>query len=258
MDGTESQPLLRVRGLKKSYGPLQVLDGIDLDLPKGATYSIIGRSGSGKSTLLRCLQLLEDSTFTELRLDGQPFGYRERDGRHIKLRGRLLAQERSHVGMVFQSFNLFPHMTAIENVIEAPIHVKGLPRDQALEVAQELLAKVNLGDKENAYPAALSGGQQQRVAIARALAMNPKLLLFDEATSALDPELVSEVLNVMRDIALGGMTMLVVTHEMRFARSASDLVVFIDQGRVVEIGPPEQVFEQPEAPETELFLRSIL
>lgn len=254
----EPSPLLRVRSLTKRYGSLTVLDGIDLDLPRGATYSIIGRSGSGKSTLLRCVQLLEESQFQEMTIEGRPFGYRDRNGRRYQLRGRKLAQERSQVSMVFQSFNLFPHLTAIQNIAEAPVQVKGMSRKEAMDIAHDLMARVNLGDKEDAYPAALSGGQQQRVAIARALAMNPKLMLFDEPTSALDPELVNDVLNVMRDISAEGMTMLVVTHEMRFARDASDRVVFIDRGKVIEIGPPNQVIEAPKHSETQRFLQSIL
>lgn len=257
MSSQDQEPLLRLRGLVKHYGNHRVLDGIDLSLPPGSTYCIIGRSGSGKSTLLRCIQLLEHSEFEELTVDGQPFGYRETKGRKQMLRGRRLARERSQVSMVFQSFNLFPHMTAIQNVMEAPRFVKKLTRTEAYDLAFALLRKVNLAEKANAYPAALSGGQQQRVAIARALAMKPKLMLFDEPTSALDPELVNEVLNVMKEISTEGMTMLVVTHEMRFAREAADKVVFIDAGKVVEIGPPQQIFMEPHHDETRRFLQSI-
>ena len=250
--------LLKIRGLSKQYGDNEVLKHVDLDVPSGDVVSIIGRSGSGKSTLLRCIQLLEDFDYDELHLMGKPFGYREVSGKRVKLKGKELAVERAHVGMDFQSFNLFPHMTVLENVIEAPVHVKKISRQEAIEKAKELLSRVRLSDKIDSYPAGLSGGQQQRVAIARALAMNPLLLLFDEPTSALDPELVKGILDLMAEIARGGMTMMVVTHEMPFAENVSSHVVFIDEGLIVEEGPPEQVIKNPEHPETRLFLDSLL
>jgi len=252
------ESLLKIRGLSKHYGDHQVLNGINLDIPYGDVASIIGRSGSGKSTLLRCIQLLEDFEFELMSLNGKPYGYREKNGRKIRLKGRELAEERSNVGMVFQNFNLFPHKTVMENVIEAPIHVKKMSKKEAEEIAWNLLRKVRLEDKVSSYPAGLSGGQQQRVAIARALAMNPKVLLFDEPTSALDPELVKGVLDVMAEIARGGMTMLVVTHEMPFALNVSNHVIFIDEAKIVEEGPPEQVIKNPTHPETKRFLDSIL
>ena len=227
---TEREPLLRIENLRKQYGENLVLNGINLEVFEGDDVSIIGRSGSGKSTLLRCIQLLESFEFDLITLGGQPFGYRKRNGERVLLKGRELAAERSKVGMVFQQFNLFPHMTALENIIEAPMHVKKMEREQAEHIAMDLLARVSLTEKANAYPAGLSGGQQQRVAIARALAMNPRLMLFDEPTSALDPELVKGILNLMADIAEEGMTMIVVTHEMPFALNVSTRVIFIDKG----------------------------
>lgn len=254
----EKEPLLKIRGLHKRFGENLVLDGINLDIFPGDDVSIIGRSGSGKSTLLRCIQLLEDFDVEQLTLNGKPFGYREKDGRKIKLKGKELASERSQVGMVFQNFNLFPHLTVLQNVIEAPVQVKGIPQDEAVERAMDLLKRVRLTEKTDSYPAGLSGGQQQRVAIARALAMNPTIMLFDEPTSALDPELVKGILDLMAEIAEEGMTMIVVTHEMPFAINVSTRVVFIDDGKVIEEGPPDQVIKKPEHPKTRVFLDSLL
>ena len=254
----EKEIIFSVHGAKKQYGPNKVLDGIDIDIHSGDDVCIIGRSGSGKTTLLRCIHLLENFQWDTMTLDGNPYGYRIVNGRKVLLKGNDLAKERAKVGMVFQNFNLFPHMTVLENVIEAPTQVKGTPKNEAIEQAMDLLESVRLSDKANAYPAGLSGGQQQRVAIARALAMNPKLMLFDEPTSALDPELVKGVLELMEKIAKGGMTMIVVTHEMPFALNVSTRVIFMDQGKIVEDGAPEQVIKNPKEVETRKFLESIL
>lgn len=236
--------LVEVRDLRKSFGELQVLRGIDLDIRRGEVVVIIGPSGSGKSTLLRCLNRLEDPTSGIVTVDGVD----------ITSRKANLPRVRRQVGMVFQHFNLFPHMTALENVMEGPRTVLHINRADAERQAQELLAKVGLADKANSKPANLSGGQQQRVAIARALAMNPDAMLFDEVTSALDPELVGEVLNVMRGLADEGMTMVVVTHEMSFAQRVADRVVFMDQGLLVEEGPPARIFHRAEQERTRQFL----
>jgi polar amino acid transport system ATP-binding protein len=242
----------------KSFGHLEVLKGINLTVDAGQVVVIIGPSGSGKSTFLRCLNHLEDVDKGRIYIDGQLMGYRDVNGRIKPDTQRNIARMRAEVGMVFQRFNLFPHMTALENIIEAPIHVRKVPRTVAMERARMLLAKVGLLDKADGYPSQLSGGQQQRVAIARALAMEPKVMLFDEPTSALDPELVGEVLNVMRDLAKDGMTMVVVTHEMTFARDVGEAVLFMDGGVVVEQGPPEEIFRAPSHERTRLFLRSVL
>ncbi len=251
-------PLLRIRDLTLSYGQNRVLKGVDLDVNQGNVVSIIGRSGSGKSTLLRCIQLLEDFHASTMLLNGSPYGFREVNGKNHRLKGNSLAKERSQVGMVFQSFNLFPHMTVLENIVEAPINVRKIKREEAAEEAMDLLRRVNLTDKADAYPAGLSGGQQQRVAIARALAMKPTLMLFDEPTSALDPELVKGVLDLMAQIASEGMTMLVVTHEIPFALNVSNRVMFFDDGIIVEDGSPNQVLKAPEHIETKKFLESLL
>lgn len=255
---TANEPLLKIRNLSLNYGPHHVLKGVDFDLEEGNVVSIIGRSGSGKSTLLRCIQLLENFHVDTMHLRGAPYGYREVDGKNIKLKGNALAKERSQVGMVFQSFNLFPHMTVLENVIEAPINVKQMPKEEAIEISMQLLKHVNLADRAGAYPAGLSGGQQQRVAIARALAMNPTLMLFDEPTSALDPELVKGVLDLMALIASEGMTMLVVTHEMPFALNVSNRVLFFDDGKIIEEGSPEKIIKDPDHVATKKFLESLL
>ena len=234
---------IRIRDLRKSFGSLEVLKGISIDAHEGEVISILGSSGSGKSTLLRCINLLETPNSGSISIAGEEIRLREaRDGRSRPADPRQVDRIRSELGMVFQSFNLWSHRTVLENVIEAPIHVLKRPRREAIEEVEALLAKVGIADKRNHYPAHLSGGQQQRAAIARALAMRPKAMLFDEPTSALDPELVGEVLRVMRGLAEEGRTMLVVTHEMGFARDVSNRVVFLHQGAIEEEGPPEQLF----------------
>ncbi|WP_304505529.1 amino acid ABC transporter ATP-binding protein [Corynebacterium sp. TAE3-ERU16] len=242
----------------KSFGQLQVLKGIDLRVPRGSVTCLIGPSGSGKSTMLRCVNHLEKFNAGRLYVDGELIGYRERDGILHEISEKEAARQRADIGMVFQSFNLFPHRTVIENITEAPIQVKRVPADKARKKALELLDQVGLVHKADAYPVQLSGGQQQRVAIARAVAMDPKLMLFDEPTSALDPELVGEVLGVMKQLAADGMTMLVVTHEMGFAREVADQVAFMDAGVVVESGPPSQVITNPQHERTQAFLSSLL
>ena len=219
---------------------------------------IIGPSGSGKSTFLRCINHLEQIDGGRLYVDGELVGYEQRGDKLHELKEKMICRQRSKIGMVFQSFNLFPHMTAMQNITAAPIRVNGLSRAEAVRIGQEILEKVGLGDRGGSYPRQLSGGQQQRVAIARALAMQPKLMLFDEPTSALDPELVGEVLGVMRALAGGGMTMVVVTHEMGFAREVADSVLFMDDGYVVEAGPPAEIIGNPQEDRTKLFLRSVL
>ena len=244
--------------VQRRYGSLEVLRGVDLDVRRGEVVVLIGASGSGKTTLLRCINHLEVLDGGRIYVDGELVGYREVDGKLREDSEREVARKRSAIGMVFQRFNLFPHLTALGNVIEAPIHVKKQPRKQAQERGKELLAKVGLADKLDVHPPRLSGGQQQRVAIARALAMEPKLMLFDEPTSALDPELVGEVLDVMKTLAREGITMIVVTHEMGFAREVADRVVFIDEGRVLEQGTPDAMFSQPKEQRTQEFLSKIL
>ncbi|WP_020663839.1 amino acid ABC transporter ATP-binding protein [Amycolatopsis benzoatilytica] len=251
-------PVVSAQKVCKSFGSLDVLKGIDLEVHEREVLCLIGPSGSGKSTLLRCINHLEKIDAGRLYVDGVLVGYRERGGRLHELRDKEIAAQRKDIGMVFQRFNLFPHMTALENVMEAPIQVRGEPKAQVRQRAQELLDRVGLADKAGAYPGQLSGGQQQRVAIARALAMQPKLMLFDEPTSALDPELVGDVLGVMRQLAKDGMTMVVVTHEMQFAREVADKVLFMDGGVVVEAGPPEQVIGDPKQERTKAFLARVL
>src|SRR5216684_5667642 len=250
--------MVRAEKIIKHFGNLKVLDGIDLSVQRGQVVVIIGPSGSGKTTLLRCINHLEKIDSGRILIEGELIGYREVNGRLIEDREAAIAHIRSQVGFVFQRFNLFPHMTALENVIEAPIHVLHQPRAEVTERAMGLLEKVGLIEKAQVYPHKLSGGQQQRVAIARALAMNPKLMLFDEATSALDPELVGDVLKVMRQLAEEGMTMVVVTHEMGFARDVADSVIFMDKGVIVEQGLPEQIFDHAENERTRTFLGTIL
>jgi polar amino acid transport system ATP-binding protein len=243
----------------KSFGRLEVLKGIDLEVARGEVMCLLGPSGSGKSTFLRCINHLEKVDAGRLSVDGQLVGYREADGKLYELKERETAKARSEIGMVFQRFNLFPHMTALGNVVEAPVQVRRKSRKDAEATARSLLDQVGLGDKVDAYPAQLSGGQQQRVAIARALAMEPKLMLFDEPTSALDPELVGDVLDVMRALAKDqNMTMVVVTHEIGFAREVADTVVFMDGGVVVEAGEPDQVFTRPREERTKSFLGKVL
>ncbi|WAL65495.1 amino acid ABC transporter ATP-binding protein [Amycolatopsis cynarae] len=251
-------PVVQAQGVHKRFGRLEVLKGIDLEVHEREVACLIGPSGSGKSTLLRCVNHLEKIDAGRLYVDGHLVGYRQRGDRLYELREREIAEQRKDIGMVFQRFNLFPHMTALENVMEAPVQVRRESRASARERARALLDRVGLADKEAAYPAQLSGGQQQRVAIARALAMRPKLMLFDEPTSALDPELVGDVLGVMRQLAQDGMTMIVVTHEMQFAREVADTVVFMDGGVVVEQGPPEQVISEPRHERTRAFLSRVL
>lgn len=253
-----SQLMIDAQQVCKNYGRLEVLKGIDLQVPKGTVTCLIGPSGSGKSTMLRCVNHLEKINAGRLYVDGDLIGYRERDGVLYEISEKDAAKQRSDIGMVFQNFNLFPHRTVIENIIEAPIHVKKQPESKARARAMELLEQVGLAHKADAYPVQLSGGQQQRVAIARAVAMEPKLMLFDEPTSALDPELVGEVLRVMKQLADDGMTMLVVTHEMGFAHEVADQVVFMADGVVVEAGTPEQVLDNPREQRTKDFLSSLL
>ncbi len=249
--------MVRAEQIVKRFGQLMVLNGVDLTVKRGQVVVIIGPSGSGKTTLLRCINHLEKIDSGHIYIDGQLVGYREVNGRLVEDREATIARMRSQIGFVFQRFNLFPHKTALENVIEAPIYVLRQPRNEVTERAMALLTKVGMVDKAHVYPHKLSGGQQQRVAIARALAMNPKLMLFDEATSALDPELVGEVLKVMRQLAEEGMTMVVVTHEMGFARDVADHVVFMDKSVIVEQGTPERVFDHAENERTRTFLGMI-
>ncbi len=250
--------MVRAEGVRKSFGHVEVLKGIDLEVAPGEVVCVIGPSGSGKSTFLRCINHLEKVDAGRLWVDGHLVGYRERGGKLHELPDREVAAQRRDIGMVFQRFNLFPHMTALENVVEAPIGVKGVRREEARARGVELLERVGLGERVHNYPNQLSGGQQQRVAIARALAMEPKLMLFDEPTSALDPELVGEVLDVMRGLAESGMTMVVVTHEMGFAREVGDSLVFMDDGVVVEAGDPRRVLTDPQHPRTQAFLSKVL
>ena len=250
--------MVHAEQIVKRFGSLTVLNGVDLSVKRGQVVVIIGPSGSGKTTMLRCINHLEKIDGGRIYIDGQLVGYRDVNGRIVEDSETNIAKMRSQVGFVFQRFNLFAHMTALENVIEAPIHVLGQKRSDVTVRAHALLEKVGLADKANAYPHKLSGGQQQRVAIARALCMNPKLMLFDEATSALDPELVGEVLKVMRQLAEEGMTMVVVTHEMSFARDVADHVIFMDKAVVVEQGTPEQVFDNCQNERTRSFLGMVM
>ncbi|MGW4633088.1 amino acid ABC transporter ATP-binding protein [Nocardia sp. NPDC004415] len=242
----------------KNFGALKVLRGVSLEVRRGKVLCLVGPSGSGKSTFLRCINHLEQVNAGRLYVDGELVGYREKNGKLYEMHPRDAARQRRDIGMVFQHFNLFPHRTALENVIEAPTQVRGIRKAEAVTRAEELLDRVGLAAKRNAYPAQLSGGQQQRVAIARALAMDPKLMLFDEPTSALDPELVGEVLTVMRELADSGMTMLVVTHEMGFAREVADELVLMDGGVVVESGPPRELLANPQQERTKTFLSRLL
>jgi len=250
--------MVKSEGLCKYFGHVQVLRGIDLEVAPGEVACVIGPSGSGKSTFLRCINHLEKINAGRLWVDGRLVGYREHGGKLHELRDKEVSAQRRDIGMVFQRFNLFPHMTALENVTEAPMRVKGVHKREARARGEELLRRVGLGDRVHHYPNQLSGGQQQRVAIARALAMEPKLMLFDEPTSALDPELVGEVLDVMRGLATEGMTMVVVTHEMGFAREVGDTLVFMDDGIVVEAGDPRQVLTDPQHERTRAFLSKVL
>jgi polar amino acid transport system ATP-binding protein len=253
-----SEPMVKAEGIHKFFGRLHVLRGIDLDVRSGEVMCVIGPSGSGKSTFLRCVNHLEKIDSGRLWVDGQLVGYRQRGDKLHEMRESDVAAQRQEIGMVFQRFNLFPHMTALDNIMEAPIQVRRESKAVVRERALALLEQVGLSDKTSSYPSQLSGGQQQRVAIARALAMKPKLMLFDEPTSALDPELVGDVLDVMRQLALDGMTMVVVTHEMGFAREVGDSLVFMDEGAVVEQGDPRDVLSEPRHRRTQDFLSKVL
>ena len=257
-DSAPDTPMVLADRVSKSFGTNQVLKSISLTVKRGEVMCLVGPSGSGKSTFLRCINHLEVLSAGRLSVDGELIGYREANGKLHELNSKQAARQRRDIGMVFQLFNLFPHMTALENVTEAPHRVKGQPKAQVEQRARELLARVGLADRATYYPAHLSGGQQQRVAIARALAMEPKLMLFDEPTSALDPELVGEVLDVMKGLAKSGMTMIVVTHEMGFAREVADSLVFIDGGVVVESGDPREVLANPHYARTQAFLSKVL
>jgi polar amino acid transport system ATP-binding protein len=254
-----AQPIVRVEGLHKRFGALHVLRGVDLAVPQGEKICIIGPSGSGKSTLLRCINFLEEPDAGMVWLDNEPMGFIEdTQGRRRRASEADVNRMRAAVGMVFQSFNLWSHMTVMNNIVEAPIYVSGLTRKAAEGRAMQLLERIGLAEKRDSYPSQLSGGQQQRVAIARALAMEPKIMLFDEPTSSLDPELVGEVLAVMRSLAEDGMTMLVVTHEMGFAADVADRVVFMDEGVILEEGPPSTFFRQPKRKRAEQFLAKVI
>ena len=256
-DHLAGAPLVLAEKVEKQFGPLKVLKGIDLAIPKGEVLCIIGPSGSGKSTFLRCINQLERIDGGALWVNGERVGYHRQGNRLHELDDKAIARQRRSIGMVFQRFNLFPHLTALQNVTEGPVQVLREPPARAKEHAIALLERVGLADKRDAYPSQLSGGQQQRVAIARALAMRPELLLFDEPTSALDPELVSEVLKVMRDLALTGMTMICVTHELGFARDVGHRVAFMDQGQIVESGPPGDILANPKEPRTKAFINAV-
>jgi len=252
------QPMVKSENVHKSFGKIEVLKGIDLEVASGAVMCIVGPSGGGKSTFLRCINHLEKIDAGRLSVEGQLVGYVERGGKLHEMKEKEVAAQRRDIGMVFQRFNLFPHMTAMQNIMEGPIRVQKQAKAVARERAEKLLDRVGLSDKPAAYPAQLSGGQQQRVAIARALAMEPKLMLFDEPTSALDPELVGEVLDVMKDLAQSGMTMIVVTHEMGFAREVGDQVVLMADGVIVESGDPKEVLTNPKHQRTKDFLSKVL
>ena len=257
-DLAAGQPMVKAEQVWKSFGKLDVLKGIEFEVMPQQTYVLLGPSGGGKSTLLRCINHLEKITAGRLWVAGDLMGYRQRGEALHEMAPRDVSRQRSHIGMVFQRFNLFPHMTAIQNVMEAPIRVQHVSRKQADKEAEELLRRVGLGEKLDTYPAQLSGGQQQRVAIARALAMHPKLMLFDEPTSALDPELVGEVLDAMKQLARDGMTMVVVTHEIGFAKEVADGVALMDGGVIVENGPPQEVLVNPKEERTKVFLSKVL
>ena len=253
-----TEPMVKAEAVHKRFGRLEVLRGVSLEVARGEVMCVIGPSGSGKSTFLRCINHLEKIDNGRLWVDGDLVGYRQHGTKLYELRDAEVATRRAEIGMVFQRFNLFPHKTALENVIEAPCIVRSVGRKEAVALAESLLDRVGLADKLASYPAQLSGGQQQRVAIARALAMNPKLMLFDEPTSALDPELVGDVLDVMRGLANDGMTMVVVTHEIGFAREVADQLVFMDEGVIVEAGDPHEVLANPQHGRTRAFLSKVL
>ena len=252
------EPALRVEDVRKSYGHVEVLKGINMQVKPGEVACLVGPSGSGKSTFLRCINHLEKINSGRLYVHGDLVGYEEKKGRLYELSDREVCRKRAEIGMVFQSFNLFQHMSVLENIIEAPMRVLKISKEEAVNYARELLELVGLSGREESFPKQLSGGQQQRVAITRALAMRPKLMLFDEPTSALDPELVGEVLAAMQDLANSGMTMIVVTHEMGFARKVADTVTFMDGGLIVESGPPDQVLDNPQNERTKSFFSKVL
>jgi polar amino acid transport system ATP-binding protein len=258
MNAAAPQPIIKVQNLHKRFGPLHVLKGVEFTVAAGEKICIVGPSGSGKSTLLRCINFLEEPDEGMVWLDGAPMGFVETGGKRRRASESEINRLRASVGMVFQSFNLWGHMTVLGNITEAPVNVRGLDRKTAEAQACRLLERIGLIDKKNAYPSQLSGGQQQRVAIARALAMEPKIMLFDEPTSALDPELVGEVLEVMRSLARDGMTMLVVTHEMGFASEVADRVVFMDQGAILEEAPPAEFFRRPKNERAAQFLAKVI
>jgi polar amino acid transport system ATP-binding protein len=253
-----TEPALRVEGVRKSYGHVEVLKGIDMQVKPGEVACLVGPSGSGKSTFLRCINHLEKINSGRLYVHGELVGYQEKKGRLYELSDREVCSQRAEIGMVFQNFNLFQHMNALENIIEAPMRVLKISKEEAVIHARELLALVGLSGREESLPKQLSGGQQQRIAIARALAMKPRLMLFDEPTSALDPELVGEVLAAMQDLANSGMTMIVVTHEMGFARKVADTIAFMDAGLIVESGPPDEVLDNPVHERTKSFFSKVL
>ena len=252
------EPALRVEGVRKSYGHVEVLKGIDMQVAPGEVACLVGPSGSGKSTFLRCINHLEKINSGRLYVHGELVGYEEKKGRLYELSDREVCRKRAEIGMVFQNFNLFQHMSVLENIIEAPMRVLKISKEEAVVHARELLELVGLSGREESLPKQLSGGQQQRVAITRALAMRPKLMLFDEPTSALDPELVGEVLAAMQDLANSGMTMIVVTHEMGYARKVADTVAFMDAGLIVESGPPDQLLDHPQHERTKSFFSKVL
>ena len=252
------EPALRVEVVRKSYGHVEVLKGIDMQVKPGEVACLVGPSGSGKSTFLRCINHLEKINSGRLYVHGELVGYQEKKGRLYELNDRVVCRKRAEIGMVFQNFNLFQHMSVLENIIEAPVRVLKISKDEAIAHARELLELVGLSGREESLPKQLSGGQQQRVAITRALAMRPKLMLFDEPTSALDPELVGEVLTAMQNLANSGMTMIVVTHEMGFARKVADTVAFMDAGLIVESGPPDQLLDNPQQERTKSFFSKVL
>lgn len=251
------KPLVVASNIRKSFNGVEVLHGIDLTVERGETVCLIGPSGSGKSTLLRCLNLLERPDDGLVIVGNEPIGFSRSEGGLIEANRKTLARQRGEIGIVFQNFNLFPHMTARQNIVEAPIHVRGLSKEEANRKAEELMTRVGLANKLDAFPEKLSGGQQQRVAIARALAMEPSLMLFDEPTSALDPEMVQEVLEVIKGLAGGGMTLVIVTHEIQFARDVSDRIVFMDAGMIVEQGTPESILGNPRNDRTKAFLSKV-
>jgi len=256
--GSPAKKMVEMKSVRKRFGSNEVLRGVSLEVEPGQVFCLIGPSGSGKSTLLRCINHLETINGGRIYVDGELMGYREVGNTLHEMPAAEIASQRQHIGMVFQRFNLFPHLTALQNIIEAPVGVLGMSKEAASKEASALLAQVGLLDKADHYPSQLSGGQQQRVAIARALAMKPKLMLFDEPTSALDPELVGDVLAVMKKLAEQGMTMIVVTHEMGFAREVADVVAFMDNGSLVEVGPPSEVIDRPKQERTRTFIQSVL